>query len=778
MGGKAKSSGKVLSAPTGGTLSVLLIGLIGGGSLAVGISPSCTQGSLAEPVNPSEVLEPRSETLEKTDADEPVTAKQAASYADAIRRRQFERAAALIDAATEDERNAPEVRYARARAALELGDIELTLRIADELLKKWPLFKSEAEKLRLDAAKRSHDVTLLEHFLGTSKDPDDQLLVAEAHEKSASGHSARKLADNVLLALRSKKRNDSLELEARARGIRARTLLAEGKKAEAAKEYHWLATDGAALDPEGGFDAQVETLDPERTLNSAERKKRLEAFSNAGLVTHCEAEITALQAFSNTARNLQELDALLAWAVYRSRSDYERAAQLFARAASHGGKDRKEYLYYEAKSLARSHRDREAIGKYEAVAQLGGPFADHAAYQAARLKFIDGQWSAAVTAYEKYLKTYGASAKHRDGARADLPIARLAAKQYAGAFSELKNAYERESSDRERARLLQLMGVARLGEGKPIEAAEIFGRVIDYRPLSFPALLAAARLAEMGHPIPPWIAPAKSTDAVPGASALSVSLPEKVWRLSRVGLDEEAEAALLRHEGQIRKLYGGRAGEALCRTYGLLASAQRRYQIAQTAATWSVLKHAPSPDTEWQWDCIYPEPYDEIVRHEARKYEIPVGLVYGVMRQESAFRPAVVSPAHAVGLMQIIPPTARRIAQATGATYDPDLMRAPAVNISFGAYYLHYLMNIFGGRPELVAASYNAGPQAVTRWLRAGEELPLDVFVARIPYSETRNYVYRVMGNYARYAYRDDTNEFPTVDLKLPKGLKAPDSAY
>jgi soluble lytic murein transglycosylase len=190
------------------------------------------------------------------------------------------------------------------------------------------------------------------------------------------------------------------------------------------------------------------------------------------------------------------------------------------------------------------------------------------------------------------------------------------------------------------------------------------------------------------------------------------------------------------------------------------------------------LKYAPGADQGWQWDCIYPEPYEEIVETEGKKRGVPPSFIYGVMRQESAFRPTVVSPAKAVGLMQIIPSTARRIAQATGATYDPDLMRSPAVNISFGAYYLKFLLDIFKNRPELVAASYNAGPHAVTRWLRAGETLPLDIFVARIPYSETRNYVYRVMGNYARYAYRNDEVEFPVIDLKIPPGMKAPDSAY
>jgi len=148
------------------------------------------------------------------------------------------------------------------------------------------------------------------------------------------------------------------------------------------------------------------------------------------------------------------------------------------------------------------------------------------------------------------------------------------------------------------------------------------------------------------------------------------------------------------------------------------------------------------------------------------------------MRQESAFRPTVVSPAKAVGLMQIIPPTAKRIAEEIDATYEPHLMRSPAVNIRFGAYYLRRLLDMFGDRPELTAAAYNAGPHAVTRWLRAGEKLPLDLFVARIPYKETRNYVYRVMGNYARYAYREDPALVPSIDLTLPAGMRAPKDAY
>ena len=69
--------------------------------------------------------------------------------------------------------------------------------------------------------------------------------------------------------------------------------------------------------------------------------------------------------------------------------------------------------------------------------------------------------------------------------------------------------------------------------------------------------------------------------------------------------------------------------------------------------------------------------------------------------------------------------------------------------------------------------------KAVSRWLEKGESLPLDVFVARIPYEETRTYVYRVLGNTARYAYDErGPAALPVVELEIPAGLRAPDDAY
>jgi soluble lytic murein transglycosylase len=127
--------------------------------------------------------------------------------------------------------------------------------------------------------------------------------------------------------------------------------------------------------------------------------------------------------------------------------------------------------------------------------------------------------------------------------------------------------------------------------------------------------------------------------------------------------------------------------------------------------------------------------------------------------------------------MQIIGPTAKQIAAEIGDEYHASKMVIPAVNVRYGTYYLRRLLDMFGARPALAAAAYNAGPHAVESWLRGGDDLPLDLFVAKIPYRETRNYVYRVMGNYARYQYLAD-GTVPTMDLSLPQGLKASAGAY
>ncbi|WP_460450203.1 lytic transglycosylase domain-containing protein [Alsobacter sp. SYSU BS001988] len=135
-------------------------------------------------------------------------------------------------------------------------------------------------------------------------------------------------------------------------------------------------------------------------------------------------------------------------------------------------------------------------------------------------------------------------------------------------------------------------------------------------------------------------------------------------------------------------------------------------------------------------------------------------LVFAIARQESAFDPKVVSSAGARGLMQLMPATARQTAQRTGVGYDADKLTAdPGYNARLGAAHLGDLVGDWKGSYVLTIASYNAGGGNVRKWIdaygdpRSSAIDPVD-WVERIPFTETRNYVQRVMENLQVYRCR------------------------
>lgn len=696
------------------------------------------------------------------------------SYPEAVRLRDWQAALRFLDAAPAKEQARPEVRYLRGRVLLELGDPERALIAVKDLEADAPMFAAEVRQLRAEAHLAAGHTDEVVAFYGTQSDVPSWLVAARALADAERWAEARVWADKIVAAS-MKQRSQSVRAEARA--LRARIAEAQGHRNQAILDYRWLALDGATQAAAVGADEALERLDAKQRLTRQQRMQRAEAFAEAGALENVERELELLKDAPGPKVDEADTVAVLARAYYRSRRDYARAAELYGRAAKLSPVGRDRNSYFEASSLSRAHRDSEAIEKYEALVKRfpRSGWADSAQYSAARLRFIDGQWQAAVKAYEDYLKRRP-NGRNVESVNYELAVARLAAGQFAQAEVELRLLRSKTKSAFLVPRLLQLEGVAQQGAGKRSAAVETFRRVIAERPLSFEALAAAARLRQLGEPEPPLIAPAPPE---PPPEPVRPTLPDKVARLHAVGLDAEAEEQLRQHESELRREYGVRSGEALCQTYGQLRSARRRYQIAHSAVSSDALAVAPSPATAWQWDCIYPQPYEKVVARAEEEHSLPQHFIYAVMRQESAFSATVESPAGAVGLMQIIDPTARNIASELDETYDPSLMRAPAVNVRFGAYYLRRLLDMFGEQPYLAAAAYNAGPHAATRWLHAGEELPLDVFVARIPYTETRGYVYRVMGNWARYTYlAGGADAVPRLSLEIPRGLRAPADAY
>ena len=136
-------------------------------------------------------------------------------------------------------------------------------------------------------------------------------------------------------------------------------------------------------------------------------------------------------------------------------------------------------------------------------------------------------------------------------------------------------------------------------------------------------------------------------------------------------------------------------------------------------------------------------------------------LAYAIARQESAFNPAAVSPANAQGLLQLMPGTAQGVAKRYGLAYSRERLTTDAAyNATLGAHYLGEQISDFGGSYVLTFIAYNAGPRRVPQWIaRYGDPRgkPIDEvvdWIERIPFSETRAYVQRVMENYQVYKTR------------------------
>ena len=167
----------------------------------------------------------------------------------------------------------------------------------------------------------------------------------------------------------------------------------------------------------------------------------------------------------------------------------------------------------------------------------------------------------------------------------------------------------------------------------------------------------------------------------------------------------------------------------------------------------------------------YPLAYREILTEPEQVSWIDPYLILAVMREESAFSSTCISPAGARGLMQLMPSTAEQVARRSGKVSPKgriDLFR-PDLNLRLGAAYLKDLLGEFAGDPILSLASYNAGPEAVKRWMRRWPTLEQDEFVESIPYLETREYVKRVLRSYEVYRLLyQGTEEAQSMDHVVP----------
>ena len=147
----------------------------------------------------------------------------------------------------------------------------------------------------------------------------------------------------------------------------------------------------------------------------------------------------------------------------------------------------------------------------------------------------------------------------------------------------------------------------------------------------------------------------------------------------------------------------------------------------------------------------YPAPYRDVMKGYVSQQQLDEALVYGLIRQESRFIADIKSRAGATGLMQLMPATARWVAQKAGLKdYHWGQTTNVATNINLGTWYLKHVLDTLDNHPVLASAAYNAGPGRARAW-RADVPMEAAIYAESIPFNETRDYVKKVMSNASYY---------------------------
>lgn len=288
--------------------------------------------------------------------------------------------------------------------------------------------------------------------------------------------------------------------------------------------------------------------------------------------------------------------------------------------------------------------------------------------------------------------------------------------------------------------------------GQMSQASQHFEQLTQSYPLTYYGQLAQTRLGVTGWKTPSWAVLA-STDSQ--RKGIPVQLQQdvhfqKFQALQAVQLSNEAVGEF----EQVYSLHGSDAEVfpqlvALAGGIGAydvgIRLAIRHYGQAVRTGTLSPASPA--------WSGAFPMGYQSIIQSVVPQHVDPF-LVSGLIREESLYSARVVSHVGAVGLMQLMPTTAKRVAQQLNLSdsgFVRDRLYQPQYNIQLGTHYLGQLLNEFQGNIIYSVAAYNAGPPAVQRWMAKHGHRPGDEFVELIGYRETRGYVKRVVGSYRIY---------------------------
>ena len=283
-------------------------------------------------------------------------------------------------------------------------------------------------------------------------------------------------------------------------------------------------------------------------------------------------------------------------------------------------------------------------------------------------------------------------------------------------------------------------------------AREHFQEIIKAYPMTYYGQLAQVKMGSTGAGL-------SSRTVLPSADSQENGIPFQLEHDTHYQRLLALQSVQLSHEAlrEFEQVYASHGGD--------LEMFPQIVTVAETLGAYDIgirmairhfgptLRTGQLPPTSPAWSGAFPMGYQAIIQSVAPRHVDPF-LVSGLIREESLYSARVVSSVGAIGLMQLMPATAKNVAQAlhlSDSTYDADRLYQPEHNIQVGTHYLGTLLNEYQGNIVYAVAAYNAGPSAVQRWIASNGHRPADEFVEGIGYRETRGYVKRVVGSYRIY---------------------------
>ena len=414
------------------------------------------------------------------------------------------------------------------------------------------------------------------------------------------------------------------------------------------------------------------------------------------------------------------------------------------------------YLLASAQSFA---KPAEGLQTYLLLAgeQPSHPFADDALYFAADLESRAGRDERAIALLEKV-----SAAPPLGDYAADALFRRAWLLRRAGKLDEAERVLEQarelpdenpEAQARERA--TYWLARVRLSRGEVAGAVTLWAELVSTQPASYYGGLAreelekldaaAARRARLDALRAPAGRPILPADAGPLERDPHFLAGVELFRMGF--LDVAAQELLAASRAQV-------PSEGV-RLLVLLLSRAGETRLAHWVARTSLRRELGgriSVENRALWELAYPSAFRELVEKHAVSAGLDPDLLQGLMREESALDPRARSWVGALGLTQLMPGTARMVARklklpvpSHASLLDPEL------NLRLGAAFLGDLVQQWGGEIRFAVGSYNAGPQAVRKWIDTRPSLSRDEWVEEIPIAETRNYVKRVLRSYYVY---------------------------